>query len=221
MDWSQTLDNYCERLSPAFWAEPVNAVTNASFIIAAVVALVLARRRGGLEPGLAALILLVCLIGIGSFLFHTVATRWAVLADTVPIQIFILTYFALAMRRFVGLPWWGAGLATLAFVVYSALGGMALSGFVDLNGSEGYVPPLSALLVVGAALWAAGRPGPGAALIVGALIFAVSLAFRTADMAVCSAFPLGTHFMWHTLNGVLLGYLVIAMMRFGAPQRTA
>lgn len=221
MDWSQTLDNYCERLSPAFWAEPVNAITNGSFILAAAVALVIARRRGGLEPGVAALIVVVCLIGIGSFLFHTIATRWAVLADTIPIQIFILTYFALAMRRFVGLPWWGAVVATVAFVAYSALGSMVLARLVDLNGSEGYVPPLSALLVVGAGLWAMGRRGPGVALILGALLFAVSLAFCTADMAVCSAFPLGTHFMWHTLNGMLLFYLVLAMMRYGALPRRA
>lgn len=29
------VDIYCERLGPSFWAEPFNAVTNASFLIAA------------------------------------------------------------------------------------------------------------------------------------------------------------------------------------------
>ena len=32
------IDAYCERLGPAFWAEPVNALTNAAFPIAAWVA---------------------------------------------------------------------------------------------------------------------------------------------------------------------------------------
>lgn len=30
-----SLDLYCERCSPDFWAEPVNALTNISFLVAA------------------------------------------------------------------------------------------------------------------------------------------------------------------------------------------
>ncbi|ORE94636.1 hypothetical protein ATO13_11191 [Stappia sp. 22II-S9-Z10] len=216
MDWHQTIDNYCERLSPAFWAEPVNAVTNAAFIIAAAVALVMAHRRGQLDGAVILLTVILSAIGIGSFLFHTFATRWAVMADVIPIQIFILTYFALAMRRFAGMPWWGALMATAGFVAFSIAGGRAAAMLGDLNGSEGYLPPLAGLFVVGAILLAAGRSGAGWSLIVAAAIFAVSLTFRTLDMAVCGAFPLGTHFMWHTLNGVLLGHLIVAMIRFGA-----
>jgi hypothetical protein len=43
-------------------------------------------------------------------------------------------------------------------------------------------------------------------------LFAVSLTFRTLDNAVCDTLPLGTHFLWHVLNGCVLylttrGYL--------------
>ena len=52
------------------------------------------------------LILVVALVGIGSFLFHTLATRWAGLADVVPIAVFIHLYFFFAMRRVLALrPW--------------------------------------------------------------------------------------------------------------------
>jgi hypothetical protein len=223
MDWTRQIDNYCERLGPGFWAEPWNAVTNLAFILAAVAGYVYAARQEKLDWPLLILITITVAVGIGSFLFHTFATVWAVIADVIPIQLFILVYFALVMRRFVGMPWWGAILATAAFVAFSAVGGSALGEMFGerLNGSEGYLPPLLALLAVGAALFVAGRTGGGAALMIAGLIFAVSLSFRTVDMAVCGAFPLGTHFLWHALNGVLLGVLLVAMARYGRPRGKA
>ena len=43
--------------------------------------------------------------------------------------------------------------------------------------------------------------------------FTVSLVFRTVDNQVCGGFPLGTHFVWHLLNGVLLFLLGHAATR--------
>lgn len=219
MDWTRAIDNYCERLGPEFWAEPWNAVTNLAFILAAAVGYRDATRSGRLDVPFAILVTITIMVGIGSFLFHTMATFWALLADVIPIQLFIVFYFALAMRRFAGFPWWGAVLATVAFMAVSAVGGNALRDLTGgaLNGSEGYVPPLLALVVIGLALVAAGRTGAGWSLVVAGGIFAVSLTFRTLDMAVCSRFTVGTHFLWHTLNGVLLGFLLVAMVRYGAP----
>ena len=37
MDWSAQVDNYCERLAPGFWGEPINAFTNLAFLIAAII----------------------------------------------------------------------------------------------------------------------------------------------------------------------------------------
>ncbi|SDT92452.1 hypothetical protein SAMN05428979_0445 [Stappia sp. ES.058] len=34
MDWTASVDAYCERVGTAFWAEPVNALTNAAFLVA-------------------------------------------------------------------------------------------------------------------------------------------------------------------------------------------
>ena len=85
MDWGVKIFNYCERGgNPAFWAEPLNAVSNAAFIIAALLATreYFSRPSGQRGIAEAGLILLVYVIGIGSFLFHTYATRWAAIADT-------------------------------------------------------------------------------------------------------------------------------------------
>ena len=89
---------YCERGDPGFWAEPVNALTNAAFPIAAGLA---ARRARG-DGAVLALAAVTVVVGIGSFLFHTLANRWSMLADVIPIAVFIYGYFALAMARFFG-----------------------------------------------------------------------------------------------------------------------
>ncbi|XWN30578.1 MAG: ceramidase domain-containing protein [Devosia sp.] len=221
MDWTRAIDNYCERMSPDFWAEPVNALTNFAFVAAAVYAGFYAARKGALDWAVFVLVVLALAVGVGSFLFHTVAEVWSLFADVIPIQLFIVFYFALAMRRFAGLPVWAALLITLGFLVGSFMVGGGLSRFLGdaLNGSEGYLAPLAALLVVGAALIGAERKGAGWSLVGAAFLFAVSLTFRTVDEAVCPAFSLGTHFAWHLLNGLLLGWLVIAMARFGEIPR--
>lgn len=223
MNWFEQIDRYCERLDPSFWSEPLNAVSNGAFILAAIFGYSYAARHRALEPGVIVLIVLTFLVGVGSFLFHTVATVWAGLADVLPIRLFILSYFVLSMRRYVGLPWWGAFLAATTFMVISVIGGNILGGMAlfgdSLNGSEGYLPALMALVLVGLGLILAGRRGAGLSLVAAGLIFTVSLGFRIIDMRVCPSLPIGTHFVWHLLNGVLLGTLIVSMVRFGRPAR--
>ena len=40
--------------------------------------------------------------------------------------------------------------------------------------------------------------------MIAAVVFCASLVFRTIDELVCPSFPIGTHFLWHLLNGGLL-----------------
>ena len=39
--WLTPIDNYCERLGPGLWAEPLNAATNGAVLAAALYALML------------------------------------------------------------------------------------------------------------------------------------------------------------------------------------
>jgi hypothetical protein len=203
------IDIYCERTEAAFWAEPINALTNAAFLLAAIIVFVRLRQKGALEPGAMVLLAILAAIGVGSFLFHTFATRWAALADTLPILLFILAYLALTLRRAFGLSWLLSGALTMAFVPASAgigfLGREALGGF--LGSSTGYLPAFLALLVSGGIL-AAREHSAGRALLLGAGLFAISLTFRTLDEPLCDLIPLGTHFLWHICNAALLGFLI-------------
>ncbi len=210
MDWTRPIDAYCERLGPGLLAEPLNAATNAAFLVAALLALLAWRRAGGRDGPALALIGLVGAIGVGSSLFHTVANAWSSLADILPIAAFVHAYLLLALRRLVGLGWLATLAALASFVALEALATPALGPFV--GSSAAYVPPLAALSATAAALARRGHPAAGR-IALAALVFTVSLALRTADGLVCAAFPYGTHLFWHVLNAVTLWLLTTAVLR--------
>ena len=216
MDWRAAVDIYCERTGPEFWSEPLNAVSNLAFILAALLPLAAMRRRGGRDALLILLCGLAFCVGVGSFLFHTVAERWAGLADVIPILLFIVTFLYAAMNRLFGLRWPLALVATvLAFAVsLSARGiGVAIAGG-SLNGSEGYFPALA--LLGGSALALAIRGSAAARPVaLATVVFAVSLAARTADAGICPQFPTGTHLFWHLLNGTMIGILLFTLLNHG------
>lgn len=224
---------YCERgQDPGFWAEPFNAVTNFGFVLAGLLTLWLLMRRPAEESRLlrSLLVLNLFIIGIGSFLFHTYATPWAALADVIPIGVFMLGYLGYALYVFARLPLFLTipAIAGFAYVIQLATGfdcrslGLRLEILETtncLNGSFGYVPALAAMLLIG--LWLAIRRHPAAPYIVGAgLVFLVSISFRATDWVFCQDISFmgrarGTHFLWHTLNSVVLFLLVLGAVRHG------
>jgi hypothetical protein len=216
MDWWASVDAYCERLDPGFWAEPVNALTNAAFLVAALAAWGLARARGRIDPAVGLLIAILAVIGLGSFLFHTFANRWSGVADVLPIAVFIHVYFYLALTRLHGLSRRVSAFATVLFL----LGGFAVARLASgLGSGAGYLPAALAMPGVAVALRLRGLAGAGP-LLAAAGVFIVSLAFRTADAAVCPAFPLGTHFVWHCLNAVVLFLLIRLLIRAKGEEAT-
>lgn len=233
-DWSTPIDAYCERTDAAFWSEPLNAGSNAAFLVAALAAFRLWRRAGGWDRPAVAMIAIVAIVGVGSFLFHTFANRWSLTADVLPITIFIYGYFALAMIRFFGLGIMTAGAVTIGFALLNAafVRGwktvVGRSGVDWTNGSVGYFPAALAILAVGGLLFwrtwrrplgdpeAARAERAGQALLLAAAVFSISLVFRSIDLAVCSWTAVGTHFLWHVLNAVVLFTLIKAAIDFNA-----
>lgn len=212
------IDLYCERTSAAFWAEPVNALTNLSFVVAALALVVLLHRRG-LKAGWPGAFLIVNLaaIGVGSFLFHTVADRATMLADLLPIFLYQLAFIALYGRHVAG--WRSPALAALlcAFLVVNA-------AFLQLpqqwlNGSLLYGGALLSIGALAAVHRAAGRREANILWLAGA-VFVVSLTCRSLDNWLCPAWPLGTHFLWHLLNGVVLYLTTRAYLLNQSPTRT-
>lgn len=199
----ESIDAYCERTSAAYWAEPVNAVTNASFVVAAIV---MWRRTRGL-PMARAMCVVLGVIGVGSYLFHTHANRLTALMDVLPILGFVLLYLFAATRDLLGLrglvPWG----AVLLFFPYAIGLGAALGSLLPLGSSAAYAPIPPLIL---AYAWAVGRTAPrtGRGMALGAGILILSLTFRTLDGPLCDELPLGTHFLWHMLNALMLGWMI-------------
>jgi hypothetical protein len=237
MNWSKVY-SYCERgPDPSFWAEPLNAITNGAFILAALVAAVQLARSPRKDWALFEwlLIVIVACIGVGSFMFHTYATVWAIPFDTVPISLFMLGYLGYALRRFAGAPWIVVIAALVAFffaVRYAQsipcsnelLPMTRGAGKRCFNGTLGYTPAFAALVIVGLVLLVQGHAA-AKYLLAGALIFLVSMTFRTIDYEVCrwavrGGRGLGSHFLWHSFNGLLLYVLLLAAIRHGEPRES-
>ena len=201
---------YCERIDGSFWAEPLNAVTNAAFLVAALAGFWLWRRQGGRDAVTLVLIGLVFAIGIGSFLFHTMPQGWTLLADVVPIQLFALCYFGLALNRFLGLSPLAAAAGALLFLAacFGLASGLAPLLPAGMRGSAGYAGFLIGLFGVALAARGRGDAVTDKRIAVAGFVFALSLTFRSLDSVLCGALPFGLHWGWHLLNGLLL-YLLL------------
>jgi len=227
VDWFAAVDIYCERTGPDFWAEPFNAVSNLAFLLAALWGAASARRLGVRAFDAWTLIGLAALIGLGSGAFHTFANGWSMVADTIPIWSFVAAFVLVAMHRLGGMPWrrvaiWAVGIVAIAAVtalfLASGEGGTAPAAPDPLNGSGQYAPAVLALLAF--AVFTRLRRHPSAPWIAGCLItFLISLTFRTLDRDLCATWPLGTHFIWHLLNGLMIGLLLQMLVRTGYPRR--
>jgi hypothetical protein len=227
---------YCERgTNAALWAEPINAISNAAFFLAALVAwqLLLWRPREERSSDHFLLIGLAFLIGFGSLAFHLYADEGTALADVIPIVLFMLIYLGFALNRFLGVPpGWTVMLAIgFAVLVGAAMhvqcwdGGIGFPGpdVTDakpcLNGSVAYLPALGALIVIGMLLAERGhRAAPY--IVWAAVIFTVSIILRSLDMAFCDQVMIdgrkvGTHFIWHLLNAVVLFLLLRGSLEAG------
>jgi hypothetical protein len=195
-----TVDLYCERLGPGLWAEPVNAATNAAFLVAAWFVWRYAQRTGTLSVGAWVLIGLTVSVGVGSALFHTVADDFTRLLDSGAIAVFMAAYLWLYGRGVIGLSRLTAAIAPAAFIA-AVVASAQLPPW--LNGSVMYAPALVGIVGLGVLHLSRARH-ERYDLIWAAAVFVVSLLFRSIDMWVCPAFPVGTHFLWHLSNSVAL-----------------
>ena len=210
----ELLGLYRERaFSPEFWAEPLNALTNASFLIAAVFAWDLAGRRRATTRTTIALLSLAGLIGFGSFLFHTVPNHFTMWLDIVPIALFQILFLWLVSNEMIAL----SRLASVAIVVGVVGSSFALFPLHEpLNGSLFYLPSLLAMLTIGV-VWAKKSSREPYLRVGAACCFLLAVTARSLDHEVLWRF--GTHFLWHVLNGVVVYMALRAWIVFVATNQ--
>ena len=209
MTLTTPIDIYCERLDPSFWAEPVNAISNLAFILAAFYAWRLYKTRTQII-GYSFILPLLCAtifcVGIGSFLFHTFANQWSMVADVLFIAIFMFAYIGAVLRQIFTMR---ALNVALTLVLFFAMG-QAYESVIPpamFNGSESYFAAITMLCAIIIASFIKAKPH-SSTLVAALIAFCISIFFRSMDMAWCDLFPLGVHFLWHLLNGLVLALLM-------------
>lgn len=214
------IDQYCERTAQGLLNEPLNAISNIAFVIAAVLVVLFAKRcheKVGNSTGF--LLFSLVLIALGSLAFHTFANRWSEIADAAAIALFLHVYAAVFMRYAVGLRWriaWlGIPLFFAANYVLKPIWGQFFSGDAW---PSGYMAAWSCLLIM--VVYAVFKPVEGRGrLLLAAMVFLVSIWFRQHDLAYCESWSHGLHFLWHILNAVVLGLILSAAISFSQEDR--
>lgn len=208
---------YCERAgNPELWAEPLNAITNLAFIWFAYKAWNILKgldHRSFKQIGdIWVLAFAMVAIGIGSGLWHSYAAPgWTVIADIIPIYVFINVYVFSLFMRLLHFKWFQALGVWVVFTAAAVSAELYLPKDL-LNGSVMYVPSW-AMLGGMALLLKIRKSGYAPDLWFAVQVFSVSLFFRTIDQSTCDSNPFGTHFVWHLLNAILLFNLVKVLVR--------
>lgn len=205
--WLTAVNIYCERTDASFWSEPINALTNLAFLIAAGMLWSRTQALGAVRL----LAVLIGLIGLGSFLFHTFGNRLTGLLDVFFIAVFIVTFAYLLPR----VSWQQSRLRALGAMLLALIfiaGTTALAG--HWRAVLDWLPPgmyLGAWLIL--MMYAALTRHLGASASVGgsasrflwfaAGLFAVSMTARQLDTPLCLSTG-GLHWLWHLFNAGVL-----------------
>lgn len=204
----------CERINDDFLAEPLNLLTNSFFFIAAFSVWRYMKRNSDLAglyvADIYVLIGLITLIGIGSTIFHAYPNATTELMDLIPIVTFIVAYFICAIRRVVRCGWFETAICLIAFAGATHI---FVSYFPNaMNDSIGYLSTMGALIMMALYLNVKKR-ATARMFLVAALIGVISLFFRSIDNAICDVVPLGSHFMWHSCNALLVYIIMVQLVR--------
>ena len=204
----------CERHSHGWYAEPLNVISSAAFIIVAISIYRFYHRHEDLERrwiwDIHALTVLCFIIGTNSIIFHAFPSPTTELMDTLAIVLFIVIYFWSVLFRIGRCNLFQATVCFIAFV-----GGthMLVSQFPQaLNDSIGYLSSMVALIVIAIHLHLRARPS-SQHFMLAAIIGVCSLFARAIDREICGIFSFGSHFLWHTLNATLLYVLMKQIIR--------
>lgn len=210
-------DEYCERVGFSLLAEPINALSNLAFLVAAWAAWRLAERRSALTTPVKILIALAGSTAIGSMLWHTFATSWALYLDVIPIGGFMIGFLWIYVREVMGKSAGFAALCEGAFFL-SAVAVQPIGD--DIHGAPSYLPGLLVVLVLGLYHLFENKP-ERFTLLAGAGTYFAALFFRTIDNELCHYMTIGTHWIWHSLIALVTYLAMRSLILSLAPTREA
>jgi len=200
-----SLPIYCERHGFGLLGEPLNLITNIAFLIAAAFAYEFARKAKTHKNYLLFLTFIVAAVGIGSSIFHAAPNQFTILLDALPIYIFIASTLLLLLQRLTE-SWRVAMFIVAGFIGVEIIASILIPASF-LNGSIRHALTLIfvvSLLII--TLKRFGKVAMGLLPVLGLYVLAITA--RSIDQLVCSNFSLGTHFLWHILNGISCYFVI-------------
>jgi len=192
---------YCETLSATstgFPVEPMNTISNGVIVFFGLLSLYFTVKRAPRAVDLYVLSALLIITGVGSGIWHGFRDRDALFFEVQSGLLFLFAFIFFWARRL----WSNAGAGLFLALFF---GGFVLSRTMWDTTMFGipmqrWVALAPVVIFAGLALIAGSYAisRRAAAYGGGALVLAiVALTFRTVDLSVCSAMPIGTHFLWH------------------------
>lgn len=196
-------NNYCERISEAFWAEPINALTNGLFFLAAIAvySLIKKHKLNGLYRVLP---YELAIVGVGSFLWHTARSPITQVLDGSLLYIFILTVLVLLLKQLSG-KWNIAWFGLIGLVLFQ----VAVFIFVPALRDTPIRHIIALTTFILLSLWIKKKTGVlPKNLLIAIASYITAIVAKGVDLSVCNVFPIGTHFLWHAL-GAMAGYFSV------------
>jgi hypothetical protein len=197
--WFNSVDIYCERLDASFLAEPINAISNLSFIAAGFFLWRLRSSRSKLMA------ILIILIGLGSFSFHTFANRLTGLLDVIAIALYLVAFAFMIPKQ------WSRNsilirLGSVLLLILSIV--LAQLLISHLKPALPWLPPGVYLgawlaLIIFTLVTQYSNPSAARFLWMAVIVFPASLLSRQIDMPLCDSIG-GSHWLWHLFNGLTL-----------------
>lgn len=204
----------CERTASGVLEEPLNVLSNAGFFLVAIAIFRYYRNHRDVKGkkiwDIHVLTALIVIIGISSTIFHSHPTNVTELVDIIPIVMFINLFFFSIIIRIERTTIFQTIICYLAFAGSTHI---LVTQFPEaMNDSIGYLSTMAALVMIAVHLHLKRRPSSHQFLLA-SLVGLISIFFRSVDNAVCEQIPFGTHFLWHSLNAILLYILMKQLIR--------
>jgi hypothetical protein len=206
---------YCEQALPAGVFEPINTMTNLFFVAAGIILFIRLKRKDRLDLKGIWFSSLLIIIGFGSFAWHFQRTDFNLMADSIPIGLFVLSYLYFYLARTADNRVYRL-LLFFGFFIYTPLvsrlfNETATGSFFD-NGGLSYTIALSYFLILQIYTYFFKPELLKKSLII-VMLFFTSIVFRQMDLKLCELIGFGTHFIWHILNSIVL-YLFVRLLYY-------
>ena len=108
----------------------------------------------------------------------------------------------------------------IGFFPFAGFIGWLISDWEYLGSTRGYVP-VPILILIYAYLLRRKLPNVVGGLMIGVGILVASMGTRWADDPLCYMHPMGTQFLWHILNAVMLAWMIEVYRRHMLAGRRA